>query len=240
MSLDFALEENRGRLARLTGGVYLLYIVTMVLADVFGKIGRSTAQELAAAVALGDLSFRTGLVFSLVSGLLFALVAWGLYVLLRPVNRDLALLFLFLNGIGVAMHCLAALPLISTMLQTDAATQMQVFSAAQLTALGLLSANTYKIAFVTSQLFFGTWLFPLGYLAYKSGFLPKVIGLLLLADGVGVMIWFVQALMFPAYPAVRVPGLIVSFVAEFGLALWLLVMGVKPAPPKTVLVPQTN
>ena len=54
-----------------------------------------------------------------------------------------------------------------------------------------------------------------------------MLGVLLLLDGVGVLIWFLQALLLPAYPAITYPGLAVSFVAEVGLGLWLLVRGVK-------------
>jgi hypothetical protein len=231
MSIDFTNHETRVKLARLTGAAYVTYIVTMILADVFGHIGRSTTAELAAAVLAGGLSFRTGIVFTLVSALLFALVAWGLYVLLRPVNRELALLFLLLNAIGVAIHCVSVLPLVSAMLQADAASQMQAFSAGQLSGLANLSAGTYKTVFVTAQLFFGAWLFPLGYLVYRSRFLPRTLGVLLLADGVGVAIWFAQALLFPAYHAVSTPGLLVSFIAEASLALWLLVKGVGEERP---------
>ena len=135
MSTDFTEQGSRKKFARLVGGTYLLYIVTMVLADVFGNIGRSSVPELAAATSAGDLSFRVGLVFALVSALLFVLIAWGLYTLLRPVNKDLALLFLLLNAVGVAIQCVSMLPLISTMLQTDAVSQMQAFSPAQLSAL---------------------------------------------------------------------------------------------------------
>ena len=91
----------------------------------------------------------------------------------------------------------------------------------------LLSINSYKTGFVTAQLFFGTWLFPLGYLIYKSGFLPRFLGLLILLDGVGVLIWFLQTFMLPDYPAIIYPGLVVSFIAEVGLGLWLLLKGVK-------------
>lgn len=229
MPLDFTDREARVRLARLTGGLYVAYILAMILADTFGHIGRSGPQELATAVLAGGMPFRIGLVFALVSALLFALVAWGLYVLLRPVNRDLALLFLLLNAIGVAIHCVSMLPLISAMSQS-AAMQTQAFAPAQLAALAYVSAGTYKVVFVTAQLFFGAWLFPLGYLVYKSRSLPRFFGVLLLADGVAVAIWFLQALLFPPYPAVSMPGLAVSFVAESGLALWLLVKGVRPQP----------
>jgi hypothetical protein len=148
----------------------------------------------------------------------------GLYVLLRPVNANLALLFLLLNTVGVAMQCASMLPLIFALLLGDGAGGMQS-SAAQLEELAYLSISTYKMGFVTAQLFFGTWLFPLGYLVYKSKILPRFLGVLLILDGVGVMIWFLQALLLPDYPAIRYPGIAVSFVAEVGLAVWLLVKG---------------
>ena len=230
MSLDFTDHGTRVKLARLTGGLYLAYIVAMILADEFGHIGRSSAQQLSAAVATSGPSFRVGLVFALASALLFALVAWGLYVLLRPVNKDLALLFLLLNAIGVAIHCVSMLPLVSAMLQHDAGAHVQAFSAPQLAGLSYVAAGTYKTVFVTAQLFFGTWLFPLGYLVYKSRYLPRFLGVLLLADGVAVLIWFLQALLFPVYASVSTRVLVVSFLAEFGLALWLLIKGVKEVP----------
>jgi len=230
MASDVADHTARARLARLTGGLYLAYIAASILADQLAHIGLGSAQQVYQASLANGLSFRAGLVVALVSALLFALVAWGLYVLLRPVNRELALLFLLLNAVGVAVHCASMLPLVSALLQSDPATRMQVFSPAQLAGLGSLAASTYKTGFVTAQLFFGAWLFPLGYLVYRSRFLPRLLGALLLLDGVAVMIWFLQALLLPAHPAISTPGLAVSFIAEFGLALWLLVRGVRPVP----------
>jgi hypothetical protein len=113
----------------------------------------------------------------------------------------------------------------------DAGSHLQAYSAAQLAGLGLLSTGVYKVGFVTAQLFFGTWLFPLGYLVYRSGYLPRFLGVLLLADGVAVLVWFFQALVLPSHPAITSPGIVVSFVAEVGLTLWLLVMGVKVVDP---------
>ena len=119
------------------------------------------------------------------------------------------------------------LSLVSALLQGDAARHMQAYSAAQLEGLAYLSINVYKMGWVTAQLFFGTWLFPLGYLVYKSGFLPRFLGVLLMLDGIGVLIWFLQALLLPDYRAISLPGVAVSFIAELGLALWLLAKGVK-------------
>jgi len=217
------------RIARITGGLYVAYILASVLADVLGKIGLGTAEQVSQAIATNEWSFRLGLVVALTSGFLFLMVAWGLYVLLRPVNAQLAMLFLLLNAVGVAIQGASFLSLVSAMLPGDAASHMQAYSAEQLEGLAYLSISVYKTGFVTAQLFFGTWLFPLGYLVYKSGFLPRFLGVLLLLDGIAVLIWFLQAFLLPDYPAIRYPGLAVSFLAEVGLALWLLVKGVKVA-----------
>jgi hypothetical protein len=220
------------KVARIAGGFYLVYVLAMVLADAFGHIGRGTSEQVYGAIVANDGSFRLGLVVAFMSAFLFLMTAWGLYVLLRPVNKNLALLFLLINAVGVALQCASMLPLVSAMLQGDAASHMQAFSAAQLEGMAYLSINVYKTGFVTAQLFFGMWLFPLGYLVYKSRFLPRFLGVLLLLDGIAVLIWFLQALLLPDYAAIRYPGLAVSFIAEVGLALWLLVMGAKVADPR--------
>jgi Domain of unknown function (DUF4386) len=215
------------KVARITGGFYLAYILASVLATMLGQIGLGTASQVYQAMMTNEGSFRLALVVALTSGFLFLMVAWGLYVLLRPVNRNLALLFLLLNAVGVAIQGASMLSLVSALLQGDAASHMQAYSAAQLEGLASLSINAYKLGFVTAQLFFATWLFPLGYLVYKSGILPRFLGVLLALDGIAVVIWFLQALLLPDYPAIRTPGLAVSFVAELGLGLWLLVKGVR-------------
>jgi hypothetical protein len=216
-----------GKVARITGGFSLAYILPSVLATTLGQIGLGTAPQVYEAIVTNEGAFRLGLVIALISGFLFLMVAWGLYVLMRPVNKNLALLFLLLNAVGVAIQGASMLGLVSALLQGDASSHMQAYSAAQMEGLAYLSINTYKMGWVTAQLFFATWLFPLGYLVYKSGSLPRFLGVLLVLDGIAVLVWFLQALLLPDYPALRYPGLALSFVAEVGLALWLLVKGVK-------------
>ena len=225
------------KVARITGGCYVVYILAMVLADVLGHIGRGDAQQIYQTILTDAWSFRLGLVVAFVSALLFLVTAWGLYVLLRPVNENLALLFLLLNTVGVGIQCASMLPLVFVLLLGDGAGGMQAYSPAQLEGLAFLAINTYRTGFVTAQLFFGTWLFPLGYLVYQSRFLPRPLGVLLLLDGIAVMIWFLQALLLPDYHAISAPGLVVSFVAEVGLALWLLVKGVAVPTQLTLAHP---
>lgn len=220
-----------GRLARITGGVYLTYVLASVLAGALGQIGLGDAQQVQEAILTSPGSFRVGLVLALLTGLLFVVTAWGLYVLLRPVNRELALLFLLLNAVGVAIQGAAMLSLVSALLLGDGPSHLQAYSSAQVEGLSYLAIDTYKTGWITAQLFFGAWLFPLAYLVYRSRFLPRFLGVLLALDGIAVGIWFVQVLLLPDYPAIRYPGLAVSFVAEVGLALWLLVLGVRSVEP---------
>jgi hypothetical protein len=216
-----------GKVAKITGGIYVAYILASVLATALGQIGLGAAPQVYEAIVTNEGAFRLGLVIALISGFLFLMVAWGLFVLLRSVDRNLALLFLLLNAVGVAISGASMLGLVSALLLGDASSHMQAYSAAQLEGLAYLSINVYKAGFVTAQLFFATWLFPLGYLVYKSGALPRFLGVILVLDGIAVLVWFLQALLLPDYPAIRYPGLALSFLAEVGLALWLLVKGVK-------------
>ena len=228
---DTAERWSRGTVARWAGGLYLAYILANVLASRVGDIGLSDAEALRATITGDESRFRWGLVAALGSALLFVLTAWALYVLLRPVDEPLALLLLVLNAVGVAVQCASYLPLLAVLAQADSAVNVHALSAPQLDALALLSVSTYRVGFVMAQVFFAAWLFPLGWLVLRCGFLPRFLGWLLLVDGVAVIIWFLQVFLAPGHPAVSYPSWAVGFIAELGLALWLLVKGVKPEEP---------
>lgn len=219
---------SRTAVARWAGGLYLAYVLANVLASRLGHIGLSDAQTLSAAITGNEVLFRLGLVAAIGSALLFVLTAWALYVLLRAVNQPLALLLLVLNAIGVAVQCASYLPLLAVLAQSDSVG----LTGPQLEGLSMLSVTTHQTGFVMAQLFFSAWLFPLGWLVLRSGFFPRFLGWLLLLDGVAVLVWFMQALLAPGYPAISYPSWAVGFVAEVGFALWLVVKGVAPQAPR--------
>ena len=148
-------------------------------------------------------------------------------MLLRPVNEPVALLLLVLNAIGVAVQCASYLPLLAVLAQSDAVG----LTGPQLDALAMLSVTTHQTIFIMAQVFFSAWLFPLGWLVLRSGFLPRCLGWLLLLDGVAVLVWFLQALLAPGYPAISYPSWAIGFIAEVSLALWLLIKSVPPEEP---------
>lgn len=228
--------NSNNKTARIAGFLYLVFIMTLAISSlirskliVFGDV-TATANNIMANQEL----FRVGFVIELISSVVFFLAAWALYVLLKPVNNNLALLFLLLNLGGVAIECLNVLNQFAAMLLVSGAEYMQVFPTGQLQALALFFLNLYSNGFIIAQIFYGTWLFPLGYLVYKSGFLPRILGILLILDFFGVLIWFFQFFLFPGYVVITYPGLAVSFIAEFSLSLWLLIKGVKDQEPVIV------
>jgi hypothetical protein len=216
MVSNIVADLSPKKIARFAGAFYLAYILASVIADLISHIGFGDAAKIIQTLTANPALFRVGFVISLVSAFLFFMAAWFLYVLLKHVHKDLALLFMLLNLIGVAIQCVGMLPLYAA-----------VLSVGHITAQTYLFVDIFKNSVIMAQLFFGTWLFPLGYLVYKSRFLPKVLGIILIADGFAVLIWFFQAYLLPAYPQIHMPGLVVSFLAEFGLTLWLLIKGVK-------------
>jgi hypothetical protein len=215
--------------ARLAGFLYLLYIIVSIVASILRD--KSVVLGDAAATAKNILSsewlFRASFVSDLVSGLLFFLTAWALYVLLQPVNKNIALLFMLLNLAGVAIQCANLLNQFAALLLLCGADYLQVFRADQLQALAMLFLTFYKNGFWICQIFYGAWLFPLGYLVYKSGFLPRLLGIVLIIHCVGWLMTFLQFFLFPNYTGITYLTYPLGFIAEFGLSLWLLIMGAK-------------
>ena len=234
-SISQVADQSPRKTARMAGFLYLMFIITFVLASylrsriiVFGDVA-TTANNIISSQGV----LRLGFMSELFSALFFVLAAWALYVLLKPVNRNLALLLVLLNLGGVAIECINALNLFSALQFLSGASYLSVFQTGQLQALAMSFLNSYTNGFMITQLFFSTWLFPLGYLVYKSRFLPRPLGILLILDFFGILSWFLQFFLLPDYGILSYPGLAISFVAEFSISLWLLIKGVKE--PETLV-----
>ena len=222
--------------ARIAGALYFIYMVATIFADasrtklvVFGD-AMATANNILASEQL----FRIGFVSDVLAGVLFLLAAWALYVLLKPVNKNIALLFLLLNLGGVAVQCINMLNLFSAVLLLSGADYLKVFQINQLQSLAMFFLYLYKNGFMIAQFFYAAWLFPLGYLVFKSGYLPKVLGIILMIECFGWLLYPFQFFLFPAYEVISYLSFAVGFVGEFSLTLWLLIMGAKDQPSNPV------
>jgi hypothetical protein len=151
-----------------------------------------------------------------------------LYVRLKPVNKNLSLLFLLFNVAGFAVWLFSSLCLFASLVILNGGETINVFQPDQLQALAVFFVSLYKNGTFIAQVPYGVWLFPLGYLALKSNFLPKVLGMLLIADGICQFVYVCQRFVFPDLGIIAYPCLVISFIAEVSLALWLSIKAVKP------------
>ena len=216
--------------ARIAGFFYLLYFVVEILADALGRsplIAMEDAAVTAGNIVAHEWQFRIGIVGDLVAGVLFFLAAWALYALLKPVNKNLALLFMLLNLGGVAVRFAVDLDYIAALLLSSGADPLTVFQTDQLQALAMTFIHLQKYGYWASQIFFGAWLFPLGYLVYKSGFLPKILGIVMMIHFIGWTMTSLLFFLFPGFEAILYLTGPLGFISEGGLTLWLLIMGVK-------------
>jgi len=236
--MNSTLGSPRGTInktARMAGFFYLIYLVTTIPSDLcrdsFIVLGDTAAT--AKNIMASEWLFRLSFVGDPISAVFFLLAAWALYVLLKPVNKGLALLFLLLNLGGVAVYSINLLNQFAAVLLLSGADYLNVFQSDQLQALAMLSLYIYKYGFSgIAQIFFGAWLFPLGYLVFKSGFLPRFLGVILM---VHCVVWLMSALqffLFPGFIEITFVGITylsypIGFISEFGLSLWLLIMGAK-------------
>ena len=219
--------------ARIAGFLYFLYMVTTILADVFGRsnlIVFGDASATASNIMASEWQFRIGITGDLISIVFFLLAAWALYVLLKSVNKDLALLFLLLNLGGVAVYSINLLNQFAAVLLLSGADYLKVFQADQLQSLAMFFLNLHHNGYWIAQIFFGAWLFPLGYLVFKSGFLPRILGIVMMIHCVGWLMTSLQFFLFPGFEVITYLTYPLGFISEFGLTLWLLIMGAKDQP----------
>lgn len=224
--------SNNKKTARIAGFLYFIYIAATIFANasrtqliVFGDAAATASNILAS-----EWLFRIGFISDVLAGVLFLLTAWALYGLLKPVNKNIALLFLLLNLGGVAIQCINMLNLFSAGLLLNGEAYLNVLPIEQLQALAMFFLNLHKNGFMIAQFFFAAWLLPLGYLVFKSGYLPKVLGIIVMIECFGWLMYPFQFFLFPSYEVISYLSFAIGFIGEFGLTLWLLIMGANEQP----------
>lgn len=219
--------------ARAGGMLYLVVIVTAFFAEALVR-GKLIVSGNAAATASNIISsptlFRSGLAADMLNCVLDVAVAMILYVLLKPVNRNLALLAAFLRIAADAILGLAGIFHLAAAVILGGANYLRAFEPQQLQSLAYLSLKLHGEAYGISLIFFGVGCEILGYLIYRSGYLPRFIGVLLVVAGLGYLFNSFAGIMAPplaasAFPWTVLPG----FVAELALCLWLLLKGIDTA-----------
>ncbi|MDZ7648427.1 MAG: DUF4386 domain-containing protein [Cytophagales bacterium] len=173
--------------------------------------------------------FRFGIVSGLVCYTFFLLLPWTLYILLKQVNKFQAMLMAILASVSVPIafttiqHKYSVLSLISE------ESYLSVFSTDQLQAMVMFELNQYDNGMLISKIFWGLWLLPFGYLVFKSGFLPKILGVLLMIGCFGYLINFLGYTLISDYSKLGIASIVQlpASLGEVGICLWLLIFGAK-------------
>ncbi len=172
--------------------------------------------------------FRVGLAGEMLTCVCDVALSMILYVLLRPVSRNLALLGAFFRLTFVAIYSVAKLFEIAALVALGRADYLKAFNPQQLYALAYMSLRVHSLGYGVSLLFFGFCSVLFGHLIYRSGYLPRTLGILLVIGGWGYVLFSLAQMLAPEFAATWLfPWLMLpAFPAELGLALWLLVKGV--------------
>ena len=219
--------------ARVGGAFYLYIIVAGIFAELFVRsrlIVSTDAAATASNIMSSESLFRLGFSGELLHIALDVVVAVILYALLRPVDRNIALLAAFMRFACDIVLAVASLSHFAALrLYADAA-YLDTFQPDQLHTLALLALKLHGDGYAISLLFFSFACLSLGYLIFRSGFLPRTLGALMAIAGICYLINSFAHFLVPAFARTLFPGLFMPiFLAELSLAMWLTVKGVNVA-----------
>ncbi|MCL4262030.1 MAG: DUF4386 family protein [Anaerolineae bacterium] len=213
--------------ARTAGVLYLLLAPLGIFGILYVPmtlIAPGDAAATANNVIASESLFRLSIVAALMTQLVNLLLVLLLYKLLKPVNKQIAVLMVIFLLAAVPIAMLNELNQVVVLLLLSGAEYLTVFTAVQLQSLSLLFINLHEYGIYIAGIFWGLWLFPMGYLVFRSGFLPRILGVLLMIGCFGYLIDSFTAFLLPGF-GVEVAAF--TFWGEVLLPLWLLIKGVN-------------
>ncbi len=222
--------DSTKRKARTAGWLYLLLAITGVFNLIYVPppifvYGDATAT--AENIASSELLFRAGILSGLVSNILFVFLVLALYRLLKQISRRQAILMVTLVVISVATSFANTFNQIAALIALSSADFLSPFDKPQLDAMAYLFLRLHSQGIQIIQIFWGLWLFPFGLLIYKSRFIPKILGVLLIIAGCGYVLSSFMFLILPQYRDAVSPIITVLEAGELPIIFWLLIVGAK-------------
>ncbi len=221
--------------ARISGFLYLIVIVTGIFTLMYVPGRVLVPDDMVATIAnirAHEPLYRAGIAALLLNQIAFFFLPLALYVLLSPTNTKVAQVMVLaaLTGIPLALMSAADRVLILNLLTDNVA-----ISSAYLTDFTAVARATANGAMMFATTFWGLWLLPFGYLVFKSGFLPRILGIALMAGCFGYLMNLFGMILFPDYAATTIASILrlPASIGEIGIGLWLLLVGVRPRKGQT-------
>jgi len=214
-------------LMAVTGPIGLLYVPSKLIVPGDATV---TAQNILGSASL----FRVGIVSNFLCQLAFIFLVLALYRLLKEVNPKHAASMVALVLVAVPIAFLNELNHLAVLLLLNGSGFLNVFEPYQLHALAMTFLNIQEQGLIIVEIFWGLWLLPFGWLVFKSGFFPKILGILLIIAGCGYVVTSFTFLLFPHYGAlVEQYAAVPEGIGELAMVLWLLIKGAKVPKPAT-------
>ncbi len=229
------MDSNK-KTARIAGAVYLVLIVSGIFSLVYVPSQLIVGDDASATVAniiASELLFRLSIVSGLICFIAFLVLPLVLYELLKPINKTYALLMVVFAVVSVPISLVNMGNKLAVLSLVSEADYLRDFEASQVEAQVMLYLDLYGNGNLIAHLFWGLWLLPFGYLVFKSEFLPKILGRLLMVGCFGYLIDFLGYFLFPSYGDTIIPTLVglPSSFGEIGICLWLLIAGIREKKP---------
>ncbi len=224
------VERSPQTYARIGGVLYLLiFLLGLVAEPVRNKvIVWGDAVATAANMTSMELLWRFGIVAEFLALLCAVGLAMIYFVLLKPVSREFNLLATFLRLVAIAVQAVAVLNLAAALFPLGDAAYLKAFTPEQLQALANLAIKSHSHGFGLALLFFGCCFLFHGWLIFRSGFLPRILGILIQIAGCCYLTNSFALFLAPTFAGRLFPAILFpAFIGEASLCLWLLVKGVN-------------
>jgi len=220
---------SRNALARLSGFTYLILILTGIFGLLYVPstlIVWNNPVVTVSNIKASEFLFRLGIFSEIICFITFIFLPLFLYQILKSINKIAAFLMVLLSLMSVPVTLINILNKINVLLLLSGAEYLDKIPVEQLQAQVMYLLASFNNGTMLANIFWGAWLFPLGYLIFKSNFIPKILGILLMVGCFGYLFEFIARFLFsfteiPWY--VSMP----SSLGEFGICFWLLVIGAK-------------
>ncbi len=215
--------------ARRAGVLYFLFMIVAIVGEfvIPAFMVPGDAAATARNITAAELTYRIDILTGFVTLIIFIFLVVSLYKLLKDVDKSHAMLMVLLVSIGVAFSIANLFNKFAPLVLLSGDDYLSVFTKPQLDALALSFLGFHSRAAMLSTAFWGLWLFPFGILIIKSGFFPRILGILLIVAGFGYLTSSVTSIVLPEYRHVVSRVMMPLYFGEVPIIFWLLIKGAK-------------
>ena len=226
-------RATQARVARLAGALYLVQMAAGVFAEVFVRgslVVRGDPAQTAQNILESEGFFRLGIASDLVCYTAVLVATWALYVLLRTVDRNLAVLAVLLRLMELALHFNVTTQSLTALRLLSGADYLAAIEPAALQALAQLAISVQGAGMNTGFVLLGLGSAVFAYLFFKSGYIPRILAGWGVFSSLLLSAYALTVIMYPKASALQIIPMLPMGIYEIGLGFWLLLKGAQPRP----------